>query len=1010
MDGRKALEPGFRLVFRTGRGTAEYIIRREIGRGGSCIVYDAAISDSLDNPNLVRIRECYPHAAGIRRMEDGSLRAAQGDGERFAEKKRQMRKEYELHRGLFCTEGLTNSITNTWDIHEANGTVYTVSVCLNGEVLAEHACGSLRECAALTLSTAGVLRKIHDAGYLYLDLKPENILTVQGTTELIQLFDFDSLVPVRDLEQASRNGDFSGIRVSYSKGFASPEQRAGEARLLGPASDVYGLGAVLFHALWGRPPSAFDREQDASFDYGHMRFPAAPYQDAAFRGLTEFFHHTLAAYPGDRYRTMGEAAAQLEKIVLLSDEKTPRIIPAPIHPPAFFTGREEDLEALDGLLHTAGHKLFSLTGVGGIGKSTLARAYLARHRDEYDAVVWMYDRVPVSGMIADDTLVHIIGTEKAKEESLQEYADRKARKLREIIADRRVLAVVDNAEPEHLNGLSALSDMGWDMLIISREALPDGFCPALRLGELQPDELEKLFVHYSRAGLETDGDRADFRVIMNAVNGHTLTVELLARQIAKRRVTLREAARLMERTGLRDLPAGRIDYIRDSRIQKATLNAVLDQLTGTDRFSAAEKGIMKVLSAFDGEGIRTDLFRRMTGLPDLEAVGDLEDRGWLTVNSGRITLHPLMREYIRTREWDENARQAMDTAMSGLYRMIKPEGTRPDSDRQYTENYGELYGLLLAAGRLIDAAGFDSAPKQRLKYRMLMDLPVDQDETVLAGILELLENPVFLDDGKILRLYENSAYLLGRLLRPGEALGQLEKMKAYLDGHQSTFFLSLYHRAAAVILHNSDMNGSAEESRRHIDAAIFAARVSRHPDAKTQLAACLLDKAAALIASGTNGEARELIREAEPLVLRYSGEYAEERYQYYCTAAMSAARSGDSGEAGRLLAEATRMADAARDSDLAYIDHLVDQAAWVYKTMGKYDRAAAVLREAIGLCSAHADMKRYYSVLISTWIFLDEIYGEAGEEELSAQAAAEVRRLCAESPWPMEEDGPFLMA
>ena len=1011
MDRRKALAPGSRLVFRTKNGFEEYTILREIGRGGSCIVYDAAITDNLGNPKPVRIKECYPHAVRIRRMEDNSLAADPGEEERFREKIRRMREAYRLQHELFYTEGLMNSVTGTWNFHEANGTAYVVSLCLNGETLADHTCGSVHECIALLLSTAGVLRRIHEAGYLYLDLKPENILTVRGTTDLVQLFDFDSLVPMAGPGRAAEDGGLCGVRVSYTRGFASLEQAAGRIRELGPASDVYSLGAVLFHTLWGRVPTAFDCEQDARYDYGSMLFPADQYQDRLFRELTEFFHHTLAGCPGDRYGRMEDAAEQLRKAALLSDETIPWIVSAPVCPPAFFTGRAEDLKELDRLLHTSGGRLFSLAGMGGIGKSILARAYLASRRDAYDAVVWMDDRGTADEMIADDSAVHVSNTERTKEEPLQDYAARKKRILREIAAGQHVLAVIDNADPAHLNELASLSCIGWDMLLISRETLPEGFCPALRLGELREDALAELFVHYARTALATEQDREDFGTIAGRVCGHTLTVELLARQIAKGFLTLHESAQLVKRTGLKGLPADRIDYVRDRKARKATLASILDELVEKDRFTDSEKQIMKVLSAFDYRGIRADLLRTLLDVPDLEAISELESGGWLAVRRGQITLHPLMLEYLRTWKWDESCRQAADTAMGNLYRMIQPAGKQDDADRQYTNRYGELRGLLEAAEQLIAAADYVSAPKQRLRYRVLMDAPVDRDEAALEGMLELLEHPAFLGGGRILRLYENSAFLMDRLLRHEDALAQLGKMKEYLSGHPSTFGRSLYHRAMATVLHNADIYGSLEECLKHLDSAVFTARVSRHSGAKAQLAACLLDKATVLLSTGTDdGQARALIQEAEPLVLRYTGGYDDERYLYHCIAAMYAAGHGDPDGAEQHLAEATRMADTARDSDLAYIDHLVEQSAWIYRAMKRYDRAAGVLKEAIAICARHPGVNRYYQVRISTCLFLAEIREDAGEEELCAEAIAEAKRLREESPWPLEDSDPILMA
>lgn len=55
MDRRKALTPGTVLKLSTRTGYTEYAVLREIGRGGSCIVYDASSTDNLGKDKLVRI-------------------------------------------------------------------------------------------------------------------------------------------------------------------------------------------------------------------------------------------------------------------------------------------------------------------------------------------------------------------------------------------------------------------------------------------------------------------------------------------------------------------------------------------------------------------------------------------------------------------------------------------------------------------------------------------------------------------------------------------------------------------------------------------------------------------------------------------------------------------------------------------------------------------------------------------------------------------------------------------
>ena len=91
MDGRTALTKGTRLALRNREGgLVSYIIQKEIGRGGSCIVYDASYTDNVGNSKLVRIKECYPHALKQTRREDGSLEADERDRQDLEIRKRRL--------------------------------------------------------------------------------------------------------------------------------------------------------------------------------------------------------------------------------------------------------------------------------------------------------------------------------------------------------------------------------------------------------------------------------------------------------------------------------------------------------------------------------------------------------------------------------------------------------------------------------------------------------------------------------------------------------------------------------------------------------------------------------------------------------------------------------------------------------------------------------------------------------------------------------------------------------
>jgi len=318
--------------------------------------------------------------------------------------------------------------------------------------------------------------------------KPENILTISGSFDLVQLFDFDSMVSMSALREAINRKDINGIRNSYTKGFAPLEQQTGKLQKLGWHSDVYSLGAVLFFELWKRTPSAFDCDTSATYDYEHMAF-AGTYQDKLYRELTDFFHRTLASYTGDRYASMSDAVAHLELIARLSDEMLPWLYSTPFDAPTFFTGRHEELAAISELLSQPNQHVFSLYGLGGIGKSTLVREYLTNHRAEYDAVLYLYDNGTPNALLADDQAVHINTVEKRKEESIEEYLPRKLKALRELCAEQRIIVILDNFSVDHLEKTDTMFALGWQVLLISRDELPESYCPSLRISELSVSEM-----------------------------------------------------------------------------------------------------------------------------------------------------------------------------------------------------------------------------------------------------------------------------------------------------------------------------------------------------------------------------------------------------------------------------------------------------------------------------------------------------------------------------------------
>jgi eukaryotic-like serine/threonine-protein kinase len=103
------------------------------------------------------------------------------------------------------------------------------------------------EAAALVTTLAEALQVAHQAGIVHRDLKPANILlTIKGMPKIA---DF-GLARQFDVEAALTK---SGARLGTAS-YLAPEQVIGKAGAIGPATDIYALGNILYEMLTGRPP------------------------------------------------------------------------------------------------------------------------------------------------------------------------------------------------------------------------------------------------------------------------------------------------------------------------------------------------------------------------------------------------------------------------------------------------------------------------------------------------------------------------------------------------------------------------------------------------------------------------------------------------------------------------------------------------------------------------------------------------------------------------------------
>lgn len=146
------------------------------------------------------------------------------------------------------------NIVTVYEAGEFEGQPYLSMELIEGEDLAvqvrERPLPAMKAAAYLR-AVAGGVQFAHENGILHRDLKPSNILI--DPFDQPRITDF-GLAKRLDLDaQLTLTGECFG-----SPAYMPPEQARGDSAVIGPSSDVYSLGSILYHLLSGRPPFQSD--------------------------------------------------------------------------------------------------------------------------------------------------------------------------------------------------------------------------------------------------------------------------------------------------------------------------------------------------------------------------------------------------------------------------------------------------------------------------------------------------------------------------------------------------------------------------------------------------------------------------------------------------------------------------------------------------------------------------------------------------------------------------------
>ena len=402
-----------------------------------------------------------------------------------------------------------------------------------------------------------------------------------------------------------------------------------------------------------------------------------------------------------------------------------------------FLGREAQLAAIRDLLDTAGVRLLTLTGPGGIGKTRLALQAAADQIDRFEDGVYFIDLSAVRDADAVfETIVRAVGLTGASDEQLLEV-------LKLELRARRMLLILDNFE-QVMDAADSVADLLQQcsevkVLVTSREALsvrgehllavPPLSVPEAGVAQMSAElvaehDAVRLFVERAREvrpGFAlTDDNAAAIAEISARLDGLPLAIELAAARVKlfspqELSDRLRSRLELLGR-GPRDLPA-RQQTLRSTvewsyRLLDGEERAIFQLLSvfSPTRVEAVEEvvGRLEPLEAID-------VVDRLAALVDKSLVQSVEGDG-----PQRLSMLETIREYAAERLADE---PGLGSAATQAHAAYFSDFAQARGDRLYgREREDALAELELELGNLLTAWGYWADARDLQQLEKLLDI------------------------------------------------------------------------------------------------------------------------------------------------------------------------------------------------------------------------------------------------------------------------------------------------
>ncbi len=627
----------------------ELRVEKVVGRGASSVVY---LTEDIHQGTQHLIKEYNPKYIKLSRGDDSSIYCNDEDKEKYIKglQKFEMAKSLQVYLRKKYPE-LTNNIANIQFFEKAYNTAYIDMTFFEGETFDNTQEPSLLKLLLRIKTICKTVSFYHDEGYLYLDIKPENIFFMNDTDDISLLFDFDSVIRKDEINNSTA--------FYYTKSWSAPEQILGQYGMISEAADVFSIGEMLFFKLFDRHSKDCERRRFSRYSFTESIL-CKDVSPLALDKLSIVLKSSICLMQSCRYGSLHDFIGDLDCVINMLNQKT-YLINSNVNMCESFMGRNECVEQVISALNQ--QQVVCVNGIGGIGKTEIVKKVVRELISSKKKVIYsVYNGdwidLVVNGISRN--IANFSRYEGNSEDELISYYNRVIDELK-VIVDPDTVIVIDNIDSNSFESNNKcyamdLLESQAKILITSREKIGVGINISV---EAIRDEniLVELFYKWSQADVEEDNTNSIKRII-DMVQGHTLALELIAKQCSEQFINPRN---MLEKIAVHDFGEYDVEIFKDGEKKYSKPLEIVSCLFKMSDLDADMKSVLYVMSIVPVFGVKGDFLRAILSQEENKVLGKLIRSGWIIRDGNHVRMHPVIAESVKS-QYEEKLKCINDHA------------------------------------------------------------------------------------------------------------------------------------------------------------------------------------------------------------------------------------------------------------------------------------------------------------------------------------------------------------